>query len=272
MRPSLSKKRSLRQGGYILLVLLLMMALVMIAAGAIVTDIAAQIRRDREEEMIHRAMQYRRAVKRFAKNTGRFPMRLEDLEDTNGIRYLRKRYKDPLTGRDFRLLHMGDIPAGIGTSSNPWSTVPDKDAAGVADGQAVGDSAAPGGTPPSDESQNAQGLQPLQAGAAARAPQKAAFLTSSSASESDDKPLGGGMIIGVASISPKKTIREFNRKNRYNQWLFFYDPGFDRGFEVWGPTPLVRIPAVNLTLQNASSSPPSGTQAAESQAPSSAQP
>src|SRR4029077_5473621 len=30
----------------------------------------------------------------------------------------------------------------------------------------------------------------------------------------------GGVIMGVASSSPKKTIREFNHKNHYKDWLF----------------------------------------------------
>ena len=35
--------------------------------------------------------------------------------------------------------------------------------------------------------------------------------------------------MGVASISKDKTIREFNKKNHYNQWQFIYDPTTDRG-------------------------------------------
>ena len=40
---------------------------------------------------------------------------------------------------------------------------------------------------------------------------------------------GGAPIIGVASTSKKKSIREFNKKNHYKDWLFIYDPGSDRG-------------------------------------------
>ena len=46
----------------------------------------------------------------------------------------------------------------------------------------------------------------------------------------------GGVIIGVASVSKKKSIREFDHKNHYDQWLFFYDPTYDRGFPIKGPT------------------------------------
>jgi hypothetical protein len=40
---------------------------------------------------------------------------------------------------------------------------------------------------------------------------------------------GGGPIVGVASVSKDKTIREFNKKNHYNEWQFIYDPSTDRG-------------------------------------------
>jgi hypothetical protein len=40
---------------------------------------------------------------------------------------------------------------------------------------------------------------------------------------------GGAGIVGVASLSKDKTIREFNKKNHYNQWQFIYDPTTDRG-------------------------------------------
>src|SRR5207248_1929301 len=40
---------------------------------------------------------------------------------------------------------------------------------------------------------------------------------------------GGGPIVGVASTSKKQSIREFNKKNHYNDWQFIYDPSSDRG-------------------------------------------
>src|ERR1700690_1483805 len=95
--------------GYILLMLMMFVALLEIAAGALAPSIAFRVRRDREEEMIHRGTQYSRAIRHFVKNTGRYPTRLEELENTNNIRFLRKRYKDPITGKDFKLLHVGEV-------------------------------------------------------------------------------------------------------------------------------------------------------------------
>ncbi len=40
----------------------------------------------------------------------------------------------------------------------------------------------------------------------------------------------------MASTNKKdKTIREYNKKNHYNDWLFMYDPTSDRGALLVGP-------------------------------------
>src|SRR5213078_4652260 len=91
------RRRHDRQSGYVLIVILLMLALMILALVAIAPREAAQIRRDREEETIHRGNEYARAVKRFFHKTGRYPTRIEELESTNNMRFLRKRYTDPMT-------------------------------------------------------------------------------------------------------------------------------------------------------------------------------
>src|SRR5580700_7526256 len=95
--------------GYIMLTLLLVMALMAIFAAVIVSSVTFDIKRDREEEMIHRGVQYSRAIRAYFKKFGRYPTRLEDLESTNNLRFLRKRYKDPIDGKDFKLLHFGEV-------------------------------------------------------------------------------------------------------------------------------------------------------------------
>jgi type II secretory pathway pseudopilin PulG len=238
-----------RERGYAMLALLLMASLLMIGAAAVAPSIALEIRRDRETELIHRAMQYRRAVRRFTKQTGRYPMKLEDLESTNGVRYLRRRYKDPVTGREFRLLHMADIPAAMGTSTNAWSLQPGTG----------GDNAA------QDRGNNSDG-QDQQSSRTAPADSSTSSSNNQAnrdTNQSTNQVLGGGVIIGIASTSTKKTIREFNHKSQYNQWLFFYDPGYERPFEVQGPTPLTHPPAA---LQNPPSASGQPSQASPPQA------
>ena len=101
--------------GYVLLTLLLVIALMAIFAIAVITPIKFEIQRDQEQEMIHRGVQYSRAIRGYYKKFGRYPMRLEDLDNTNNLRYLRKHYKDPLNkNQDFKLLHFGEPGVTLG--------------------------------------------------------------------------------------------------------------------------------------------------------------
>src|SRR5579872_3206994 len=86
-----SASRRQRDGGYLLLAIMLMMALMIIAATAAAPTVIQELKRDREEEMIHRGTEYARAIKKFYKKNGRYPSSLDDL-DKGQIRYLRKRY------------------------------------------------------------------------------------------------------------------------------------------------------------------------------------
>ncbi|MGC2170608.1 MAG: hypothetical protein WA623_04390 [Candidatus Sulfotelmatobacter sp.] len=234
-----------KQRGYVLLALLLAVSLLVITAAAAAPSIASQIRRDRETELIRRGMQYRRAIRRFAKQTGRFPLTLADLENTNGIRYLRKRYKDPLTGKDFRLLHMADIPAATGTSASAWSLQPAPSSNGDTDSS----------TSPAAQDPASIAAAPGSQSSADKPASQSTSLFGDPAASSANNGFSGGVIVGVASTSKKKTIREFDHRDHYNQWLFFYDPGFDRPFEVQGPTPLTRAPTIMPNVPNASAAP-----------------
>ena len=104
------------QRGYMLITLMLALALITIGMLAVLPEIGQQIRRDREEEMRHRGTAYMRAIQHFYKRFGRYPMTIDELESSNNLRFLRKRYKDPMnrdpqTGqeKDFKLLHQQDI-------------------------------------------------------------------------------------------------------------------------------------------------------------------
>ena len=113
-----SLARHQREGGYLLLAIMLTMAFMVITLTYVVApSLVQQMKRDREEEMIHRGTEYARAIKKFYKKNGRYPASLDDL-DKGQIRYLRKRYKDPLTkGGKWKLLHYGDIQTLLNTAA-----------------------------------------------------------------------------------------------------------------------------------------------------------
>jgi type II secretory pathway pseudopilin PulG len=109
------------QRGYIMITLMLALALITIGLLAVLPEIKQQIIRDREDELRHRGTAYMRAIQHFYKKFGRYPTRVEELESTNNMRFLRKRYTDPLnvdkaTGKekDFKFLHQQDISLNSG--------------------------------------------------------------------------------------------------------------------------------------------------------------
>jgi len=259
--------------GYILLMLMLFVTLMVIAAGVAAPTMAFRVRRDREEEMIHRGTQYSRAIQRYVKKTGRYPSRLEDLENTNNIRFLRRRYKDPITGKDFKLLHVGEVQLtgspGIAGASPIGSPAAQAGGAalqgaasavlgGAAAQAAPAIAATPGANPPGDAGADSASANPDSPDSSKSDSSAAGGIGSAQLSSA---VFGGGPIVGVASISKATTIREFNHKNRYNQWQFIYDPTMDRGGLITTPAQPALQSAAPLQQQQNSSSPNSpGTQ------------
>lgn len=70
--------------------------------------VAFERQRDKEALLIDRGEQYSRAIELYGRKLMRRPQTLDDLEKGQTIRFLRRRYKDPMTGKDeWRLIHMG---------------------------------------------------------------------------------------------------------------------------------------------------------------------
>jgi type II secretory pathway pseudopilin PulG len=119
MTVALNQSRN--QKGYLLLSIMLMMTVMLIALSIELPRIGQQIKRDKEEELIHRGNEYARAVRKFYRKFGRYPLSIEQLENTNNMRFLRKRFTDPMTGKDdWRIVHQGEIVplAGSGDTAN----------------------------------------------------------------------------------------------------------------------------------------------------------
>ena len=236
-----SPKRKSEQG-YILLMMMLFITILAIGAAAIAPTIAFQVKRDREEEMIHRGVQYSRAIRRYVKKFGRYPTRIEELENTNNLRFLRRKYKDPVTGQDFKILHMGDVRLTFGAGINPaMGAVPGVPTLGGAAnfGAAQRMAATAGITAAANAtlqnmSQPGASDNPGQPASASGDGQEKSDKSEAQGEATPKSPFsgptfGGGPIVGVASTSKNKSIREFNKKNHYDQWQFIYDPSSDRG-------------------------------------------
>jgi len=100
-----------------LLAVLFLMAIMILTALAVAPALIQQMKRDREEEMIHRGTEYERAIKKYYKKFGRYPANLDQLASTNQMRFLRRRYADPLSKEgQWKLLHYGDIQSLVGVA------------------------------------------------------------------------------------------------------------------------------------------------------------
>jgi type II secretory pathway pseudopilin PulG len=230
-----------QERGYVLLTILLMMTLIVIAALAILPTVSFGIRRDREEEMIHRGVQYSRAIRLYYKKFGRYPTRLEELENSNNLRFLRKRYKDPMDGKDFKLLHFGEAKMSLGgplagaTTALSFAAASNgsqgalNSPAGAAAVMGALNASAQASTP------NATGLNGTTDPSQATPGTPGAPGTQSGAA-GGNQVFGGGPIVGVTSNSKKETIREFDHKHTYDKWQFIYDPGLDRGGLITTPS------------------------------------
>jgi type II secretory pathway pseudopilin PulG len=254
LRASSGRKRRPDEG-YVLLTMLLVVALLALMAAVALPEISFRIRRDREQEMIHRGVQYSRAIRAYYKKFGRYPTRLEDLDNTNNLRFLRKHYKDPITGQDFKLLHYGEqgvtlaggVAGGTIPGANPIGSAGGLNGpSGFSQPSAFGGNAnsAFGANSNSAAGSNSAAANSKTATASTQTPSSSdaqdSNSTKSSAGDSGDKsssdqPVTGGPIVGVASVSKKNTIREFNKKKKYNEWQFVYDPTADRGGLITTP-------------------------------------
>jgi type II secretory pathway pseudopilin PulG len=165
-----------------LLVGMAIMAIMMTAAMPVWRTISL---REREAELIFRGNQYGRAIAMFQrKYAGAFPPTVDVLVTE---KFLRKKYKDPITGDDFQLVGAGAPMPGQGA--------------------APGTGAQAGQRPGSTTATPAAGNTPAAGGALSRA-----------ASGLGGAPAGG--IMGVASKSTAKSLALFNGRDKYNEWIF----------------------------------------------------
>lgn len=114
------------EDGYILLAVLFLVALLLIGLAVAAPRMAKSIQRDRELELVHRGEQYQRAIQLYYRKFGAYPTSIDQLLNTNNIRFLRKRYTDPITGKDdWRLIHLGQakVPP-LGFFGEPLAAIP----------------------------------------------------------------------------------------------------------------------------------------------------
>ncbi|MGB7680328.1 MAG: hypothetical protein WBL70_01595 [Candidatus Acidiferrales bacterium] len=119
MSSSIPIRRDLksREAGYTLLFTVFLVAMTLITSAVVVLDIKTQGKREKEEEMIWRGEQFKKAIRRYSQKFGKYPQSMDDLvKPTNGVRFLRKAYKDPVNPEGkWRFIYVTPAGALIGS-------------------------------------------------------------------------------------------------------------------------------------------------------------
>jgi type II secretory pathway pseudopilin PulG len=248
MNSVMPKMHRRKQAGYTLLMVVFMVATLIIATAAVAPNLLTQGRREKEAEMVWRGEQYERAIGLYYRKFGKYPTKVEDLtKQTNGVRFLRQAYTDPMNKDDgsWRFIYVGPNGQLIGslrqtsllqsTLSTPGlggalslggglqPLAPPGTAAGTAPGAAPGMNQAPGAGQAGQQTNPAAAANPLEA-----QPQPL------------DGTVMGGNIIGVGSKIKKPSVRVYLGGDTYQVWEF-----------IWNPTGQIAVPGQTPANPNA---------------------
>jgi hypothetical protein len=86
--------------GYALLLVFAMASAMAVLLYKEVPRVLFEAQRNKEQLLIERGEQYKRAIQVYYRKNKKLPQRIEDLERGTETRFLRHRYKDPFTGKD----------------------------------------------------------------------------------------------------------------------------------------------------------------------------
>lgn len=170
------------QHGYAMVALMVAMSIMAIMMTVALPTWHQVTQREKEAELIFRGQQYARAIGLFQRKSGPgvLPPNIDALVDGH---YLRKKYKDPITGGDFDVLLAGTSAPAPGGST---------------------------GTPTPQTGSTGRGSTSTMSSPATPSP----FGQAASA--------GRGGVMGVASKSKDESIRIYNGRTHYNEWQFVY--------------------------------------------------
>jgi len=244
-----STRKLRKQQGYVLLAILFALTLLIISLAVAAPIAAKAVQRTKEQELIRRGDQYALAIRRFYKKFGRYPSDIDQLENTNNIRFLRRKYLDPITGKDdWQPIQFGQArpalgffgqkvtttgglspsgpgigPSSIGTGLGGSGTA----TSGTGEGASSPSASSPTSASGSTAASGTGGANAAQSGNSSNAGPAGSASNPLSSDQLSGKTFGGGAIVGVSIPSQKESLKEFQQKNHYNEWQFVYDPTMD---------------------------------------------
>lgn len=221
---TMPKARRRCQAGFGLLMAIFLVATMILIASAAAPSILTEGQRQKEEEMVWRGEQYERAIGLYYRKFGKYPNKIEDLTNlTNGVRFLRQAYTDPMNKEDgsWRFIYVGPNGQLIG-SLKQTSLL--QNSLGVSNLLGAGNPFGAGLQPLAPPGQGIAG-GPGGPGASGQQSNSAA---SPNPLESQPQPLDGtivgGNIIGVGSKIKKPSFRVYLGGDTYQTWEFIWNP------------------------------------------------
>lgn len=226
------------EAGFMLVFVVLLAAMLLIALAVAAPVVAKDLQREKELESEHRAEQYVRAIRLYYRQFKTYPPSIDVLENTNNVRFLRKRYIDPLTGKDdWRIIHVGENKTTVkGFFGQPLGGL---NTTGTGSGLGTPAGSSFGGTTAGSTSSTISGGSPLSAGFSgatigSSTPASTSTTgsngtpgsgTTSSSTSSDSLGSGGvGQIMGVGTAKTGDSVLNPNQQTTYETWEFLYDP------------------------------------------------
>lgn len=248
-----------------LVAVIFMLAIVLLTLAVAAPRVRQDLQHQRDLETMHRGEQYIRAIQLYYRKFGSYPPNIDALVKTGEIRFLRKRYIDPTTGKDdWKPIPLGQNKtpimgffgqplAGAGSpigGTGPGGIAGATPAAGAfgstsSTGSSFG-SSSPTATSPTGSSgfslgpgvgasSSTTGGSSLGGSTPGSSSPGAPGSTTTGGSSTDagssafgGQTFGGAGIMGVSPASPKQSIYVYKKKNHYNEWEFLYSPQMDQ--------------------------------------------
>ncbi|HLY61949.1 MAG TPA: hypothetical protein VKV95_14480 [Terriglobia bacterium] len=230
-----------RTRGYAFLVLMMMVTILLVTLTAALPSIYTEGQREKEEELIFRGNEYARAILFFHNKFGRYPNSVDELvKKTNGVRFLRQAYSDPMSPQgQWRFIHANAAGMVIDSKTMTLPTATANQNGLNPPGQQNSANVPPGassileknpgdlqnGVTPAPGTTDNSGLNPSDQQDSETAPtsQDSASTpgeTNKGSSFTSSDQTHGLFIVGVASTSKKSSFRVYNNHNQYDEWEF----------------------------------------------------
>lgn len=196
------------QAGFALAAMLVAIAVLSVMLMVALPTWRHLAQREKEAELIFRGEQYGRAIALYQRKlAGGLPASIDMLVEQ---KFLRKKYKDPITGEDF-------VP--VYANSQAGMAALQQGATPVADGTPrSGTAPGPGGQVTTTTPGRSGGQVRVEVTRGDGTVQTRSTFSSTGAGT-------GNGIVGVMSKSKAQSIRLYNGRDRYDQWIFTYMSG-----------------------------------------------